>query len=419
MSTIPARPYVPRLVDQLLDELRTELPAFLITGPRATGKTTSLTRRAATVVRLDLGAEAAAFRADPDAALRGLEEPVLIDEWQEVPQVLAAVKRAVDADSRPARFLVTGSVRAQLDNQTWPGTGRLVRVAMYPMTVREQLGATGSTTLFDKLAAGEELSVPSDSPDLRGYVEFAIRSGYPDAAIGLSGRARAAWLESYVENLVTHDVQQLEESTTRRRDPQRLRRYFEAYALNSAGVTDHATIYNAAQIDRLTAGAYERLLSDLLVVDQVPAWTSNRVKRLVRQPKRYLVDTGLLASALRADEAGVMRDGDLLGRMIDTFVAMQLRPEVALSASRPRLHHVRTQAGRQEIDLVAELGGGRVIGIEIKASSAPTSADARHLAWLRDELGDRFVAGVVLHTGPRAFRLADGITAAPISVLWG
>jgi predicted AAA+ superfamily ATPase len=411
-------PYLPRLLDQLLDELLAQLPAVLITGPRATGKTTSLSRRAGTVVRLDVGAQAAAFRADPDAALRGLDEPVLVDEWQEAPEVLAAIKRAVDAETRPARFLVSGSVRAQLDSQVWPGTGRLVRVAMYPMTVREQVGATGTTTLFDKLASGEELSVPADSPDLRGYVELAVRSGYPDAAIRLSGSPRAVWLESYVESLVTHDVEQLEEPATRRRDPQRLRRYLEAFALNSAGVTEHATLYNAAQINRITASAYERLLSDLLIVDQVPAWASNRLKRLVRQPKRYVVDAGLLAAVLRVDEAGVMRDGDLLGRMIETFVAAQLRPEVALSASRPRLHHLRTQGGRHELDLVAELAGDRVIGIEIKASSAPTRDDARHLAWLRDELGDRFVGGAVLHTGPRVFQLGDRITAAPISVLW-
>jgi predicted AAA+ superfamily ATPase len=409
----------PRLVDQLLDELLAQLPAVLVTGPRAIGKTTSLSRRAATIVRLDVGAQAAAFRADPDAALRGLAEPVLLDEWQDVPAVLAALKRAVEADARPARFLVTGSVRAELDSEVWPGTGRLVRASMHPMTVREQIGAADPRTLFDVLAAGDELVSPQDPPDLRGYVELALRSGYPDPALRLSGRARTTWLESYIEDLLTHDIEHLEEPVTRRRDPQRLRRYFEAYALNSAGVTDHATIYGAAQLNRLTAVAYERLLTDLLIVDQIPAWTSNRLKRLVRQPKRYVVDAGLLANALRVNEAGVMRDGDLLGRLLDTFVAMQLRPEVGLSAVRPRLHHLRTDGGRHEVDLVAELAGGGVIGIEIKATAAPTRADARHLAWLRDELGSSFVAGVVFHTGPRVFRLDDRVVAAPIAVLWG
>jgi hypothetical protein len=119
------------------------------------------------------------------------------------------------------------------------------------------------------------------------------------------------------------------------------------------------------------------------------------------------------------DAQGILGDGDVLGRVLDTFVAAQLRPEVTVSRSRPRLHHLRTEGGRHEVDLVAELAGQRVIGIEIKADAAPAERDARHLAWLRDELGDRFVCGVVLHTGPRVYELGDGIVVAPISALWG
>ena len=116
----------------------------------------------------------------------------------------------------------------------------------------------------------------------------------------------------------------------------------------------------------------------------------------------------------------MIRDGDLLGRILDTFVAAQLRPEIPVSATRPRLHHLRTREGRHEIDLIAELAGQRLIGIEIKAGAAPTTlGDAKHLLWLREELGDRFVAGVVFHTGPRLYELDEKIVAAPISILWG
>lgn len=411
--------YRPRLLDSLLDELLPELAAVLVIGPRATGKTTTLVRRAKTVVRLDRPAEAAAFQADPDAALRGLPEPVLLDEWQLVPGVLGAVKRAVDAETRGGRFLVTGSVRAQVEHETWPGTGRLVRVEMLPMTVRERLGRLDAPTFVDKLVRGQNLSVPADCPDLRGYVELALTSGYPDPALRLADRARRAWLEGYVDDLLTHDVEQLERPTTNRRDPERLRRYFEAYALNSAGVTDHKTIYDAAGINRITADAYEALLMNLLAAEQTPAWTSNRLKRLVHKPKRYLIDPALITAALGIDAAGVMRDGDLLGRVLDTFVAAQLRPELALSDARPRLHHLRTEQGRHEVDVVVELAGQGVLGIEIKASAAPNRSDAKHLLWLREQLGERFVAGVVFHTGPRIYPLAEGIIAAPISVLWG
>lgn len=147
--------YRARLVDPMLTALINQLPAVSVTGPRATGKTTTARRRAATVVRLDREAEAAAFRADPDVALRGLAEPVLLDEWQEVPGVLGAVKRAVDDDPRPGRYILTGSVRIDLDAQMWPGTGRLVRLPMHGLSVREILGRTGGPLFLDRLLVAD------------------------------------------------------------------------------------------------------------------------------------------------------------------------------------------------------------------------------------------------------------------------
>jgi hypothetical protein len=411
--------YRTRSVDPLLDELLKQVSAVMVTGPRASGKTTMASRRAATIVRLNAEAQAAAFEADPDSALRDLDEPVLLDEWQEVPGVFGAARRAVDDDPRPNRFYLTGSVRAEHDNEVWPGTGRFVRLAMYPMTVRERIGDVGAKAFLDKLADGDPLTVPSHTPDLRGYVDLTMESGFPNAALLLSGRPRRMWLQSYLEDLLTHDVEELEDSATRRRDVERLRSYFEAYALNSAGVADHKTIFDAAGVSKPTATDYERLLMRLLVADQLPAWTSNRLKRLVRAPKRYLVDAALIPAALRLTAQGVLNDGDVLGRVLDTFVVAQFRPETVVAESQPRLYHLRAEAGRHEVDVLVELGGQRVIGIEIKATAAPTNGDAKHLRWLRDELGDRFVAGVVMHTGPRLFELSDGIVAAPISTLWG
>ncbi len=416
MEDRPQLPYKRRHVDAHVDEILQQLPALLVLGARATGKTTTFDRRATTTIRLDREAEASAFEADPDAALQGLAEPVLLDEWQKVPGVLGAARRAVEADPHPNRFYVTGSVRADLQNEVWPATGRLVRLTIYPMTIREQIGRFDEPSFFDKLAAGQDLTVPSDSPDVRGYIALALQSGFPFAALQLSGQARQDWLESYIDDLLTHDIEQLEE---RKRDRERLRRYFEAYALNSAGVTDHKSIYEKAGVSKATATAYDDLLTGLLIIEQVPAWTSNRLKRLQKQPKRYLIDPALIAAALRMNEQGVLRDGDLLGRVLDTFVAAQLRPELRVSETRPRLYHLRQDKGEHEVDLLVELGGERLIGLEIKATAAPKYIDAKHLIWLRNELNDRFIAGVVFHTGPRLFMLDDKIIAAPISVLWG
>ena len=406
--------YRPRLVDRLLDDLLAELPALFVTGPRATGKTTTAARRARSIVHLDREAEAIAFRADPDAAMRGLPEPILLDEWQAVPGVLGAVKRAVDTRPEPGRYLVTGSVRSDVEGELWPGTGRLTRIPMFGMTIREQLGLGSFVPFFDRVAAGEDLAPAVDTPDLRGYVDLLLRSGFPEPTLRLAESPRRRWLDSYVEHLLTRDAEQVD----RGRDPWRLRRYLEALALNTAGIVDDRTLFEAAGINRKTALAYERLLVNLAVVEAIPAWTSNRLKRLILSPKRYVVEPALVGTVLGINVDFVIRNGDLLGRLLDTFVAAQLRAELASASSRPRLYHVRQQQGRFEVDLLAELGGGRLIGIEVKADAAPSADSARHLAALRDRYPETFVAGIVLHTGPRAYRLGDRLAAAPISTLW-
>jgi predicted AAA+ superfamily ATPase len=245
-------------------------------------------------------------------------------------------------------------------------------------------------------------------------VELALTSGFPETAFARSDTVRRRWLESYVEQLVTRDAESLDTG----RDSSRLRRYFEAYALNTAGIVTEKTLHDAAGVDRRTAAAYERLLTNLLVVEALPAWSSNRLKRLTHAPKRHLIDPGFLVGAMGIDASAVLREGDLLGRLLDTFVVAHLRAEAEVAESRPRLYHLRTEQGRQEIDLLVEVGAGSVIGIEVKASSAPDAAAARHLGWLRDHLEQRFLGGVVLHTGPRTYALDERITAAPISTLW-
>ncbi|MGE3619933.1 MAG: ATP-binding protein [Acidimicrobiia bacterium] len=407
--------YVPRIVDQELAQGLGEHPAILLVGPRGAGKTTTARRHAASVVRLDRPAEAVAFEADADAALARLAEPVLLDEWQAVPGVLAAVKRSVDDDRRPGRFLLTGSVRADFEAETWPGTGRLVRLPMHTLNRRELSGKASRPNPVDVIATGDALSltVTGSAPNLPDYVGMALLGGFPEAAIELGDRGRRRWLASYLEQLITRDAVGLSG-----RDPARLARYFEVLALNSAGIVRNVTTYEAANIDQKTANAYDRLLSDLFVLDVVPAWLTNRLARLVKTPKRYVTDPSLIGAALRIDLDGVLRDGDLLGRILDTFVAAQLRPELAASVGRPRLFHVREKNGRHEIDLLAEFGGDRVAAIEVKATAAPNRGDAAHLEWMRDRLGQRFLAGIVFHTGPSTFALADRIAALPIAALW-
>ena len=407
--------YRPRLIDQELGRLFAQLPAILLTGPRAAGKTTTAGQLARTIVRLDQDTEAAAFRADPDAVLRTLPEPVLLDEWQAVPGVLGAVKRAVDDDPRPGRFLLTGSVRAELEAETWPGTGRVVRMPLFGLSEREIEGRIDGQGFIDKLLTGKPdvFSLPATVPDLPGYIERAMRSGFPEPALRLEAEGRQAWLDGYLDGLLTRDVLLLKEL----RNPARLRRYFEALALKTADVTEHRSLYEAADINRLTAQSYDHLLMNLFVLEQLPAWFTNRLKRLVKAPKRYLVDAALATTALRLTPQGVLRDGDMFGRVLDTFAMAQLRPELALHPLRPRPYYFRDQ-DRREADIVIELATG-ILSLEVKAEAGPDRRAARHLEWLRDQLGDFFLGGAVLHTGPRSYPLTERILALPLCTLWG
>ncbi len=405
--------YLPRHVDALLAECLTEFPAIMLVGPRACGKTTTAARHAATVLRLDTEAGSNALRSDPDAALRNRAEPILLDEWQEFPAVMGAVKRAVDTERRPGRFIITGSARSNTDERLWPGTGRVVMLPMHPLTVTEASGTT-IRPFIDRVAAGEELAGGTPPCDISDYLKLALRGGFPEPVLELGESGTQRWLASYADQVALRDAR----SHAVAPDSSRVRRYLEALAINSAGTPQDKTLYEAAGIDRRTAQSYEQLLSDLVVTDHLDAWSTNRLKRLSRTAKRYLVDSGLMAAILDVDREDAWGDDVLLGALVDTFVVAQLRAESAVSNMRYRLSHLRDQNGRREVDVIAELPRGRLVGIEIKAAAKVRRSDARHLIWLRDSVGDTFVAGVVLYAGHDTFELDDRIVATPISALW-
>ena len=170
--------YLNRLLDPWLTEVLKAAPAVMITGARASGKTTTAMRLATSVVRLDKPSEAYPFEADPDAALRGRAEPVLLDEWQACPGVLGAVKRAVDSERKPGRFILTGSVHSENDPALWPGTGRLIRVAMHPLTVREQLSKPPRFFICG-LLNGETPALPDNPPDLPRVRQYRLGRRFP------------------------------------------------------------------------------------------------------------------------------------------------------------------------------------------------------------------------------------------------
>jgi len=384
------------------------------------GKTTTALRHARTIIRLDRDAELGLVLDDPDAAIREGPFPLLIDEWQYAPDVLGALKRSVDESlNPPGRYIVTGSARNDLHTSQWPLTGRVLSTRLWPLTGRERFGDASAPALFDRWDTDDRFSVPSDPPDVLGYIDIALDGGFPGALAASAAGARDDWMRNYTDVAVSRDLGELSRGDGRKPSPEAMRRCLIACALHTAAVVSDASLARDARLDRRTVLSYLETLRVLRLVDDVPAWHMRRLKRLTSMPKRYLTDAGLAAWLMGADRQVLKLDGFARGRILDTFVAAQLRTEMEASAGRIEIFHLRTQGGEREIDLVVEFGQ-RVAAFEVKSSSAPSRRDARHIAWLRDTLApEKFAGGVVFHTGPHRYRLDTGIEAVPIAGLWG
>jgi hypothetical protein len=384
------------------------------------GKTTTALRHARSVLRLDRAAERGIVLDDPDAAIGCSPFPLLIDEWQHAPDVLWAVKRAVDAKpSSAARYIITGSARDDLHTRQWPLTGRVLATRLWPLTGRERFGDPTAPSLFDRWDGEHRFTLPPEPPDILGYIDIALDGGFPGALAASAAGTRDDWMRAYVDISVNRDLAELSDESGRRRTPESLRRCLRGLALHTSGVVPDTALAQAAGLDRRTTLGYLDVLTVLRLVDDVPAWHSNRLKRLISMPKRYLTDAGLAAWLMGVDRESLRRDTDARGRIIDTYVAAQLRAEAEVASGRVQMFHLRTRGGEHEIDLVVEIGR-RLAAFEIKTSSAPSARDARHIGWLRDQVPpDQFAGGVVFHTGPHRYGLGDRIEAVPIAGLWG
>ncbi len=409
--------YVNRLVDSYVGELLLDSSAIMMVGPRGCGKTTSASRWAKTVLRVDLAGVRNAMKGDPDAVLRDGDPPVLVDEWQLEPSSLGAAKRLVDANDSPGQFIFAGSAADEVGGNSWPATGRFIRVPMWGLTQRELQNASLEGTFFDRVASTDfdgTFPLPATRPDNSEYLELLLQSGFPRCVTRSSERSRNAWLNSYIDHLVSRDVELIGEV----REPLLFRRYLNAVAANTAGSPEDSKLIQAVRINRETASRYDTFLERLFVAEQVPAWSSNRLTRVSARAKRYICDPAIAAALIGADRRTILRDGDLLGRFIDSFVAAQLRPELALGAHPVNMFHLR-QDGRREIDIVLERRDGAVIGIEVKAANAVDPTDARHLIWLRDQLSpEHYKAGIVFYAGSHVLALGDRTWAVPICALW-
>lgn len=419
--------YLPRLVDAELDDLLHELPAIALEGPRGVGKTCTAERRARTVYQLDDPAHRAIAEADATQVLHG-EPPVLLDEWQRVPAIWDAVRRAVDRGVEPGGFLLTGSAGPS-SPPTHSGAGRIVTLRMRPLALAER-GIDAPTVSLQRLLEGGRGEIEGKSDlTLADYVQEIVVSGFPGFR-WLTARARRRQLDSYVRRIIDTDFQD-QGLTVRRRDV--LERWIAAYAAATATAASYETIRDAAtggqgeKPSKTTTQPYRDMLERLWIADPLPAWspTRNRLRRLAQPPKHHLADPALAAgilgldadALLRGNEAGpsIPREQPLLGRLFESLVTLCVR--VYAQVADARVRHLRLHGGRQEVDLIVERSDQRVLGIEVKLGGSIAQDDVKHLLWLRDRIGDELLDAVVVHTGPQAYRRPDGIAVVPAALL--
>lgn len=392
------------------------LPAFSalhLIGPRGCGKTTSATRLADDVLDLSEPGTRRAARESPDTLLASTRGTVLVDEWQEAPEILGAIKRSIDRDldAAPGRFIVAGSVRAARQAATWPGTGRLVRVRMYGLTCAELEGRSDYNPV-DALFAGAGDAIGRSDLDRADYIDRIVAGRLP-AAVRLDPESRRRWHASYVEQLAERDAPQVSDRAGR---ATLLRAVLESCGARTAQLLNKQQTARDAGVDVRTADSHMALLEDLSVVVRVPAWHASRVKRLTRAPKVHLVDPGMAAYLLGVDAVSLARTERLVGQMFETFAVTELLAHLEAGSAETRIFHARDDSGR-EVDCILERSG-EVVALEVKSSESATRADARSMLWLRDMLGGAFRFGAVLYAGRWPIRLDDRVWALPLSVLW-
>ena len=415
-------------MDDELDALLPGIAAVALEGAKAVGKTATASRRAATIHRLDDRAQREIIAADP-ARLAAGDRPVLIDEWQRLPESWDVVRRAVDEDPSGGRFLLTGSATPVVA-PTHSGAGRIVTVRMRPMSLAERGLCEPAVSLASLLAGARPDVGGSTNLGLEQYATEILASGFPGVR-HLDGRQLRAQLDGYIDRIVEHDFVEMGGYVIR--NPPVLRRWMTAYAAATSTTARHETIRVAATGDRGEAPArtttqpYHEVLQRLWIVEPVPAWlpTRNRLARLGGLPKHQLVDPALAARLLGVGAAALLegrsagpsipRDGTLLGDLFESLVTLGVRTYA--QSAEASVSHLRTKGGEHEIDLIVEGDDGRVVAMEVKLTRSVGDRDVRHLLWLRDQIGDDLLDAVVVTAGPEAYRRRDGVAVVPAALL--
>lgn len=402
----------PRLLAALSDT-----PVVLLNGARQVGKSTLVrdlleSDHAARYFTFDDAAVLSAAAADPAGFLAGVDGPIVIDEVQRLPEIFLAIKAAVDRERRPGRFLLTGSADVLLLPRLADSlAGRMEIATLWPLSQNEIEGVRDGfiDTLFTEnlpTASGSALSIDE-------LMRRIVTGGYPEAVARGDGERRDVWFASYIGTILQRDIRDIANIDGLTELP----RLLALLAARSGSNMNIAEISRSIGIPHSTLKRYMALLEMTFLTRPLPAWSGNLGKRLVKTPKLLLCDTGLACHLIGADTKRLLAEPTLLGSLLETFVAMELIKGSTWSKKRVRVHHYRSHGG-EEVDLVLEDPAGRVVGIEVKATRTVTSSHVRGLRSLAEQLGERFVRGIVLYTGDDVVPFGETLHAVPMQNVW-
>lgn len=400
-----------------------DTPVVVVVGPRQCGKSTLAElvagERGARQVTLDDAGPRAAANADPTGFVEALELPVVIDEFQKAVELLPAIKSRVDRARSGGRraagmFLLTGSANVWTSLRVSESlAGRAERLQLWPLSQGEILGSR--ETFIDAVLAGRVAQI-ADAPTGRRAVSSAlVTGGYPEMLARPGPQRRERWLENYVQMVLERDVRDL---AAKAQQLDELPRLLGAAAARVSGLLEIADLASDTKLKRDTTSRYLTLLELLFLLRRAPAWSRNLGQRLIKAPKLWFPDSGLASQLVGYDERRFETDETpLAGALFENFVASELTKQATWCDANVRLYHLRT-AGGSEVDLVIEARDGTIAGVESKLTASVRERDFNGLRRLRDRLGERFAAGVVVHTGPDTLPFGDRLWAVPISALW-
>lgn len=393
-----------------------DCPVVMITGARQTGKTTLVQEIIKTVRQsryhtLDDLTMRNAAQTDPQGFLSGFDGLQAIDEVQIVPELLPAIKMMVDRRRRPGRFLLTGSANVlTLPRVSESLAGRMEVFTLWPLSQGELLGRKESFVdrLFQK-----KMNLKEDSSPSLNIWQHVTRGGYPEVVRRKTLARRTAWFRSYVNTMLQRDVRELSAINGLTQMPLLLK----LLATRIGSLLNWAELARAMQMPQTSIKRYFSLLELTYLVQRVLPWHGNLGKRLIKTPKLYFADTGLASHLMGFDLGSTTLVSERTGFLLENFVVAELQKQIAWSRTQPGLYHFRSQTG-QEVDAILEDRQGRCVCLEIKASATVRKENFSNLVWLAGHLGNRFVRGVLLYTGPECVSFGPNLLACPIDALW-